>query len=218
MIRKYMKVKTVTQRIKDRQEVVCDNCKGLAKEYPGFFEVTTHHERWGNDSIDTYETRHFCCKACMDVFLNEYWNHPDHTDQAHIKFMQSVDRASNSFDDDVEEINEEDEEMPTVDVTCDADTEDVLIKVPKTELEKLVDLIEERHPDWNIVTAPNGFFLKNKDGRFICGIVNHWKSDMLEGFDCIRQRNVFGTMTAEEALRWMEEIDLKGDGKGLEET
>ena len=217
MIRKYMKVKTVTQRTKDRQEVVCDSCKGLAKEHPGFFEVTTHHERWGNDSIDTYETRHFCCKACMDMFLNEYWNHPDYTDQAHIEFMQSVDRASHSFDDVVEEIDEEDEEMPSVDVTSDVDTEEVRTEVPKTELEKLVDLIEERHPDWNIEKAWDGVLLKGKDGKVVCQVEKNWKDSLLEGYDYARENEVTGLMTAEESLRWMEEIDLKGQTEVMKE-
>lgn len=217
MIRKYMKVKTITQRTKDRQEVVCDNCKELVKEYPGFFEVTTHHERWGNDSIDTYETRHFCCKACMDVFLNEYWNHPDYSDQAHIEFMQNVNRAGYSNDDLVEEIDEEDEERPTVDVTSDADTKEVLSEVPKTELEKLVDLIMKRHPDWNIEKAWDGVFLKGKDGRIVCQAEKHWKGDMIEGYDYTSQRDVNGTMTAEEALYWMEETNLKAPQNTSEE-
>ena len=107
--------------------------------------------------------------------------------------------------------------LPTVDVTSDVDTEEVLAEVPKSELEKLVDLIKERHPDWDIEEAWDGVFLTGKNGRIACHVAKHWKGDMLEGFDYTRMHNVTGTMTAEEALRWMEEIDLKGDGISLEE-
>ena len=112
MIRRYMKVQTIVQKAEDedRREVICDGCGVLVGNDEGFFQVVTHHDRWGNDSGDSYRTRHFCCKKCMDGFLDDYWNDPLWSDQADIEFINSPAFASYSEDDHVETIELEAEE------------------------------------------------------------------------------------------------------------
>ena len=82
-----------TKEIKKVEEVengiICDICK---KEIKGekdykrrylkmehFYEVTTHHHDWGNDSIDSYENRDICGEECLFKFLKEYFDGTDAT-------------------------------------------------------------------------------------------------------------------------------------------
>lgn len=48
-----------------KSESVC------GREYP-FFSITTHHNDWGNDSIDSYEYFHACSSECATKFAQEY--------------------------------------------------------------------------------------------------------------------------------------------------
>ena len=103
MIRKYMRTRLVKQRTEERREVICDGCGKIIAG--GFFQVVTHHDRWGNDSYESRETRHFCCKACMDAFLDGYWSNPEYSDQADIEFCCHTDGATWSEGDEVETVD-----------------------------------------------------------------------------------------------------------------
>ena len=52
--------------------VICDTCK---KEVEGdvYFDVTTSHGLWGNDSIDSYEYLDFCSLDCMKKHMDEHF-------------------------------------------------------------------------------------------------------------------------------------------------
>ena len=102
MIRKYMRTKLVEQRTEERREVICDGCGQTVRDGEGFFEISTGHRRWGNDSVDSLEMRHFCCKVCMDAFLDDYWRTPEDTDHADIEFISSTARAVHYPDDEVQ--------------------------------------------------------------------------------------------------------------------
>ena len=41
------------------------------REHP-FFSITTHHNDWGNDSIDSYEHFHACSVECATKFTQKY--------------------------------------------------------------------------------------------------------------------------------------------------
>lgn len=111
MIRKYFRTetRTVTDRFEVKQEVICDTCKKVIGKWDGFFQVRTGHDRWGIDSIESRETHHFCCKRCMDAFLDDYWKEPENTDSADIEFVVNQNRASHSPDDSVQEVFEEED-------------------------------------------------------------------------------------------------------------
>lgn len=50
--------------------VKCDIC---GKEITGkFWHLTTHHNDWGNDSIDSYEYYDLCSRECIDKALDNY--------------------------------------------------------------------------------------------------------------------------------------------------
>ena len=39
-----------------------------------YFDITTHHSDWGNDSCESYEHFHACSPACALKFATEYLN------------------------------------------------------------------------------------------------------------------------------------------------
>lgn len=50
--------------------VKCDIC---GKEITGkFWQLTTHHHDWGNDSIDSYEYKDLCSRECINKALDDY--------------------------------------------------------------------------------------------------------------------------------------------------
>lgn len=52
--------------------IKCDICK---KEITGkFWNLTTHHHDWGNDSIDSYEHFDLCSRECINKALDDYIN------------------------------------------------------------------------------------------------------------------------------------------------
>ena len=56
----------------------CDVCrKELLQRNDGlydYYRIVTHHNNWGNDSIDSFETMDFCCMDCMMEYIRKYWN------------------------------------------------------------------------------------------------------------------------------------------------
>lgn len=44
------------------------------KENIPFFEITTGHHDWGNDSIDSVEIKHACSPECLMEFVGKYIN------------------------------------------------------------------------------------------------------------------------------------------------
>lgn len=55
-------------------DIFCDTCKRNVKESKSeiYFEVHTHHERWGNDSVESHEDFDFCSYDCMKPHMESY--------------------------------------------------------------------------------------------------------------------------------------------------
>ena len=71
MSKKYINKKVeVNKRVLDG--VICDTCNKEIKEGL-YFEVTTGHHRWGNDSVESIEEFDYCSKDCLDVAYDEYY-------------------------------------------------------------------------------------------------------------------------------------------------
>ena len=77
---------TVKQQVTVEKEidvgVVCDGCgkeirnKNNMNERIArlpYYEVTTHHNDWGNDSVDSYEYFDFCSLDCMLPHMRTYY-------------------------------------------------------------------------------------------------------------------------------------------------
>lgn len=71
-----MSKRTQIQDVIYKKEVTiginCDVCK---KDITGkYWILTTHHDDWGNDSIDSFEHYDLCSKECINEKLNEYYD------------------------------------------------------------------------------------------------------------------------------------------------
>ena len=103
----------------------------------------------------------------------------------------------------------EDDFSGYVDITCDYEEGPVLMGIPKTETERLEDLIKERHPDWDIEVSPifegQKLVLLDGRGRYVCDTVCHRYSyggeeGLLEWWAKGRGIDPVGWLTAEDAL------------------
>lgn len=84
----YKVTKTVTG-------IECDVCHNVVpvKSYRDngmsnrYFEITTGHSDWGNDSIDSYETLDVC-EECTPKYVSDYLR--DCSDTAHLRKVSEV--------------------------------------------------------------------------------------------------------------------------------
>lgn len=61
-------------------KIICDMCEtSISKEngYKVYFEVTTHHDHWGNDSGDSYEHEELCSVKCLSEHMSDYYKNAD---------------------------------------------------------------------------------------------------------------------------------------------
>ena len=70
----------VTAEMRKVTGVRCDICKKVLRhsrdshpgqKYPKYYEVTTGHHDWGNDSCDSIKHRDIC-HGCITTFVSEY--------------------------------------------------------------------------------------------------------------------------------------------------
>jgi hypothetical protein len=89
------KEKEIKQIEEVENGIICDICKKKIKEEEDyksryrtkmshFYEVTTHHNDWGNDSVDSYRDYDFCNEDCLFEFLKKYFDGKDGTLQCDI--------------------------------------------------------------------------------------------------------------------------------------
>ena len=65
--------KCVSTYIDVRGRVQCDNCKAWMGNGLLYYEATTGHNGWGNDSIESITTHQLCSNKCMFEFLDGYF-------------------------------------------------------------------------------------------------------------------------------------------------
>lgn len=70
------KTHTVTEKVLVKETRYCDVCK---KEIAtnSFWKLTTHHNDWGNDSIESYEYFDVCSADCLREKFDEYVKNSD---------------------------------------------------------------------------------------------------------------------------------------------
>lgn len=61
--------------------IVCDECKKDIKELDTdhYYSVSTHHSRWGNDSVDSWEYLDLCSYKCLSENMQKYFAKADAT-------------------------------------------------------------------------------------------------------------------------------------------
>lgn len=92
MIEEHGEKRTITQNVIVSKTCVCDVCKKLIFErrfdpqYAGkhkvpvqWYRVTTGHNDWGNDSVDSVETMHVCSPECLNQVLHEFYDRSFHS-------------------------------------------------------------------------------------------------------------------------------------------
>ena len=64
----------VTERVLVKREIVCDVCKKEIQHDDGYWEVTTYHNDWGEDSWESYKNFDVCSVECLKSKFEEYCN------------------------------------------------------------------------------------------------------------------------------------------------
>ena len=86
MVKKYIdKTVEVYESVLDK--VICDTCNKEI-ESGKYFEVTTGHHRWGNDSMESFKESDYCSKECLDVAYNKYYDEILETDYFNIEVVK----------------------------------------------------------------------------------------------------------------------------------
>ena len=67
-----VKTHTVTERVCVKQTMHCDVCDGVIDDNAAYWELTTGHHDWGNDSIDSYEYYDLCSSVCVRNIFEKY--------------------------------------------------------------------------------------------------------------------------------------------------
>lgn len=66
------KTHTVTEKVLVKEIRLCDVCGKEIKNGNSYWELSTHHHDWGNDSCESYEGFDICSKGCLRVKFEEY--------------------------------------------------------------------------------------------------------------------------------------------------
>ena len=67
-----VKTHTVTERVCVKETMHCDVCNGIIDDKGGYWEVTTGHHDWGNDSMDSIENFDVCSEVCLREIFDKY--------------------------------------------------------------------------------------------------------------------------------------------------
>lgn len=65
------KTHTVTEKVLVKETRYCDVCRQEIQSN-SYWELTTHHNDWGNDSIESYEYFDVCSEKCLREKFDEY--------------------------------------------------------------------------------------------------------------------------------------------------
>lgn len=68
-------------------EIKCDECKAdiNSPSINHYYEVTTSHSRWGNDSVDSIKHYDFCSFNCVIKHMTKYFENDRDTDDYEIE-------------------------------------------------------------------------------------------------------------------------------------
>lgn len=88
---KITKTETVTKprKISYVVGVSCDRCGDIIQNGEVYYNVTTHHNDWGNDSIDSYEDFDLC-SDCYLPFTEKYFKEATGTEEINISRERNI--------------------------------------------------------------------------------------------------------------------------------
>ena len=68
-----VKTHTITEKVCVNETMHCDVCDSVIDhEHGSYWEVTTGHHDWGNDSCESIEYFDICSEACLKKKFDEY--------------------------------------------------------------------------------------------------------------------------------------------------
>ena len=67
-----VKTHTVTERVCGKETMHCDVCNGVIDGNKAYWELTTGHHDWGNDSCESIEHFDVCSESCLMKKFSEY--------------------------------------------------------------------------------------------------------------------------------------------------
>ena len=76
--------KEIVKENRKLEYIRCDKCKKKINDDMLFYDVTTHHHDWGNDSIDSY-VRMQICPDCIIKFTQQYLERAKGTEEIEIE-------------------------------------------------------------------------------------------------------------------------------------
>lgn len=77
------KIITEPRKISCVVGVKCDRCGDIIQKGKVYYHITTHHNDWGNDSIDSYENFDLC-SDCYLPFTENYFERATGTEEIDI--------------------------------------------------------------------------------------------------------------------------------------
>lgn len=85
--------KMITKKEKITEQIICDVCgKVIAdanKPKIRYWELTTHHTDWGEDSVFSYEYFDLCSQDCIKTKLEEYIENCNRSDTLEFDLEQA---------------------------------------------------------------------------------------------------------------------------------
>ena len=67
-----IKTHTVTEKVCVKETMYCDICNGVIDNNAEYWELTTGHHDWGNDSVDSIKYFDVCSEVCLRKKFDEY--------------------------------------------------------------------------------------------------------------------------------------------------
>lgn len=83
------KIITEPRKISYVVGIRCDRCGNDIKESEVYYNVVTHHNDWGNDSIDSYEDFDLC-SDCYLPFTENYFKKATGTEEINISREKNI--------------------------------------------------------------------------------------------------------------------------------
>jgi hypothetical protein len=77
--------KPVTKIERTLTKIVCDRCKKEIEKEKHYYEVTTEHEDWGSESIESIDDKDICSDECLQKEFESYLEFKSNTKQIRIE-------------------------------------------------------------------------------------------------------------------------------------
>lgn len=69
-VKREYETRTITKQVCVKETICCDICKKEIDK--GYWELTTGHHDWGNDSCESIEHFDICSEDCLRIKFDEY--------------------------------------------------------------------------------------------------------------------------------------------------